>query len=275
MLRQIRVVFAEAGLKLNAGKCKVQTNARVRTTDLKVDDMVMPIMPVSEGFKILGTQFTLLGRTSVELKARIAAAWGSFHKIWPILSRRDSCLRKRLRIFHSDVRQSLLWCCESWTLTAEERLLLRSTERAMLRRWAGPRRRPEEEFVPWIVRATHTAEKALSEAGMKPCVHVFLQRKWTWAGHVMSMPEARWARRVTKWRDNAWWTQQPKCSLTPSRAGRTHWFRWEDELVRFAHQRNWTSWQDAACAMNTSTWNEHAEDFVAFTCRTMRSSEGL
>ena len=67
MLRQIRVVFAEAGLKLNAGKCKVQTIARVRTTDLKVDDMVMPIMPVSEGFKILGTQFTLLGRTSVEL----------------------------------------------------------------------------------------------------------------------------------------------------------------------------------------------------------------
>ena len=131
MLRQIRVVFAEAGLKTNAGKCKVQTNARVHTTDLKVDDMVMPIMPVSEGFKILCTQFTLLGRTSLELKARIAAAWGRFHKIWPILSRRDACLRKRLQIFHSDVRQSLLWCCESW---AEERLLLRSTERAMLRR---------------------------------------------------------------------------------------------------------------------------------------------
>ena len=79
----------------------------VRTSTLRVHDMSIPIVAPDEGFKILGTQFALFGRTSVELEHRLAAAWGRFHAIWPLLSKRNSDLTKRLRIFHSDVRQCL------------------------------------------------------------------------------------------------------------------------------------------------------------------------
>ena len=139
----------------------------------------------------------------------------------------------------------------------------------MLRRFAGPRRRPEEDYLLWVVRCTRAVEESMRAAGMKPCLDLYLTRKWLWAGRIMRMDRFRWTRRVTTWRDGFWWRRQPKDLLTPARAKRTHWFRWEDELARFAESQKWTSWQEEAISQSEQQWLLFSDAFCRFTCRNL------
>ena len=88
MLRDPKCAFEEVGLKLNASKCKVQTNAHTNRTPqfLEVDGISLPIVPPREGFKVLGVQLTLVDGITAELNARVAEAWGKFHKIWAVIA---------------------------------------------------------------------------------------------------------------------------------------------------------------------------------------------
>ena len=148
MLRDIKQAYFAAGLRLNASKCNVQTNTKVPTAvaTLHVDDLELPIVSSADGFMVLGTLFTLSGRVSKELKRRTACAWGEFHQIWPLFARRHTCLHRRLRLFDSTVSKTMLWCCESWALTSEEKRMLLTTQRAMLRCFAATRRRPDQDY---------------------------------------------------------------------------------------------------------------------------------
>ncbi len=189
MLKDIREAFEKVGLKMNISKCKIQTNAHTKRTPshLQIDGLSFPIVPPTEGFKFLGTQFTLCGGVDAELDARIAAAWGKFHTLWPLLRRRDTDPMKRLRLFDSNVGRSVLWCCESWSLTVKQKHRLQTTERAMLRRFAGPRRAPEEDYITWLRRATHSAEAVRDQAGISSWIKYASFRKWSLGGHVEAM----------------------------------------------------------------------------------------
>jgi hypothetical protein len=260
MLKDIQEAFAEAGLTLNISKCFIQTNAHTARTPSHVD-----VVPPWVGFKILGTQFTAIGGTSRELDLRIAAAWGKFHQLWPLLRRRGTDLTKRLRLFESNVGRSVRWCAESWTLSRKEKQRLQSTERAMLRRFAAPRRAPGQEYIEWLRHATHCAETARDEAGIRSwCASAGFQ-KWSWAGHVARMNAHRWAARMTKWRNSAWWTAQDhSTSLSNprpmrSRAGR--FTRWETDLCKFAATQDWADWAAKATSISTSDWNSFADAF--------------
>ena len=104
---------------------------------MDVDGETIPIVPPTEGFKILGTVVTLSGRNTVELKARVSAAWGKFHKLRPLLCKKDGALDKRLKLFDTTVTQTALWGSDSWNLTVAEKRLLKTTFHAMLRRTVG------------------------------------------------------------------------------------------------------------------------------------------
>ena len=236
MLADIQEAFGSAGLTLDVSKCKAQTNSHTARTPqyMDVNGMRYPIVHPKEGFRVLGTQFTLVGGVSTELDGRIAAAWGKFHQIWPLLRRRDTDLTKRLRLFDSNVARSVLWCCESWTLTVAEKRRLQSTERAMLRRFAAPRRAHDEDYLSWLSRSTHSAERARDSAGINSWNVAASLRKWSWAGHVARMHAHRWASRMTTWRDSVWWAEQDHRSspsvIRPMRARVGHFTRWETEL---------------------------------------------
>ena len=134
----------------------------------------------------------------------------------------------------------------------------------MLRRFAGPRRRPDEDYLSSVVRATHEAEDNLRAAGLQPCLLEYLHRKWCWAGRILRMDFSRWTRRVTVWRDRDWWRQQPRDFLRPTGARHAHWFRWEDILVRYAESHSWDSWQKQAMLLNEDDWALHAASFAEF-----------
>ena len=235
MLREVNAALAEHGLKLNADKCMVQSNT-TSTGSILVGDVEIPIVSADVGFKILGTKFTLTGRTSVELKERIAAGWAKFYHLWPLLGHRGASLKKRFQLFEASVSKSVLWCCESWNPTLAEKRSLKAAQNHMLRRIGGPRRAPEEDWVDWIKRSTRKARDLSLQAGVKDWVFEHLLNKWDWAGRVRRMDESRWAKRTTSWRDSAWCERFARCR--PSRPGRNRWFRWEDQLRQFTP--NWT-----------------------------------
>ena len=264
IIKDVRDELQKHGLNLNMDKCLVQTNhPGVKVAPIKVDGTEIPMVSSSVGFKFLGTQYTLTGRCSAEIRARVAAAWGKLNALWPLLGKRDGNLDKRLRLFDASVSQTLLWCCESWLITQKEKQLLRTTQHAMLRRIAGLGRQPEESWVEWIQRSTRRAVSAAKETGIRMWVDAHLRSKWSWGRPHMS-PD-RLARRAVEWRDSAWWASEVaefSAHLRSRRPHRTHWFRWEDDLKRYAAKCGWTSWQ---CKGQLRTvWRDHCESFVQF-----------
>lgn len=225
--------------------------------------MSIPIVAGDEGFQILGTQFTVLGRVSRELRRRIAAAWGKFHQIRATLQRRHIDLKRRFLLFESVVGNSMLWCCESWTLTAAEKQKITSTHRAMLRRFASSRKSPTEDAIEWIQRATHQAEQRLATVGLEPWLDKYLRKKWYWAGHVSRMSPDRWAQRVTTWRNHDWWTVEKTMLHRPVHAQvGAQPLKWETDLVRFARQRHRHSWTRCGAELSRENWNALADDFI-------------
>ena len=232
-----------------------------------IDQQPIPMVSAIAGFKVLGTQFTLEGKCSAELKCRMSAAWGKFHSLWPLRGKRDGNLGKRLRLFDACVSQTALWCSESWLLTETEKRLLQTTENAMLRRIAGPRRRPDEPWVDWIKRSTRKAVSAAKEHGVRLWKESHLKNKWNWAGHVLRMDTIRIARRAVEWRDSQWQAVEYLMpdQLRIRRPGRTRWFRWEDDLHRYAKHCGLVSWQTEA--LDREAWQAHCDGFVSFIKR--------
>ena len=178
MLHEIQIERAKIGLYLNADKCCIQCSntSACNKTSLVVDGSRFPVVSRDEGFKVLGTILTLNGNTKLEYEQRIRAAYGKFNELWPLLGKRDACLKRRLQLFEATVTQTMLWCAESWTRTVAQKRHLRTVQRNMLRRFAGPRRRPDEEYFNCIRRATKESEEKAREVGVDCWLKQYLRK---------------------------------------------------------------------------------------------------
>ena len=195
---------------------------------------------------------------------------GASFTLWPLLGKKDGNLSQKLKVFDASVTQTVLWCCESWLLTQTEMRLLVSAQNNILRRIAGPRRRPEEQWVDWVKRSTRAARKSAEIAGIRFWLDAHFKAKWTWAGHILRMDPSRLACRSVQWRDSVWWSLEMALpeGLRLHRPHRTHWFRWEDDLRRYATICGWASWQAVAQQKdehgNASAWLAHCKGFIKF-----------
>ena len=172
-----------------------------------------------------------------------------------------------------NVSTSVLWCCESWNLSILQKRRLQTVERSMLRRFAAGRRRPAEEYIDWIRRATREAETARNATGLRSWPHMASFRKWSWAGHVARMQEHRWASRMSSWRDAAWWAEQnhqtDRAGLRPMRPRPGHFSRWETELSKFALSLGWGQWRYKAKTLTTAKWNSSGHEFARWACKSI------
>ena len=76
---------------------------------------------------------------------------------------------------------------------------LQVAQRRTLRGICASARRPDEDWVDWIQRATHFAEQCLEEYGADTWVVAQRSRKWRWAGKVARMLPCRWAQLASLW----------------------------------------------------------------------------
>ena len=170
-------------------------------------------------------------------------------------------------MFNAVVGRSLLWGCESWTLSIAEKQKLRAVERCMLRKFAGPGRAPGEDWVHWVRRATKVATEKTEGTGVKSWVQQHLEAKWRWAGHLARMEDYRpesWAFKTTFWRDCRWKLDYAPGSALysdrPLRARPGRWRRWEQEVAQYALSLGLEDWR--CFAKEKLAWHEAAEDFA-------------
>ena len=95
----------------------------------------------------------------------------------------------------------------------------------------------DEDWVSYIVRATHEVELLSDAAGVADWVHERRRRKWRWAGHVARMGDRRWTKLVLDWSPIGTGTR---------RVGRPT-MRWEKSLEEFAGRHlGGNRWTEAA-----------------------------
>ena len=137
----------------------------------------------------------------------------------------------------------------------------------MLRRFAGPRRRQDEDYVAWVTRATRIAEENARRSNVQSWVHQHLDAKWRWAGHVARMKDRcpdNWAYKSTTWRDAAYRADNAPgseaYSLRTLRARPGRFLRWEQDIEKFAEHAGLNNWADAA--KDKTKWFDLGSEFV-------------
>jgi hypothetical protein len=200
----------------------------------------------------LGKALNLHELHDTEIKHRMSKAWAKFAMYKEELTNKTYSLKSRLRLFQSVVTPSALYCCGSWTMTADRERLLRTTQRKMLRNILGGKRQVRnsdtstdgeekdtseegsmnidaedhlddqlEDYTEWIKRTTREAEASYQKFVGEDWVVEQRRRKWQWAGHVARRCDGRWNRILLDW------------APTGSRArGRPH-RRWNEEIVKY------------------------------------------
>ena len=265
MIVHLKDALGKRGLTLHPSKCQAQTNLpdwNRRGNVTLQPGLTVEVLPEGSPLRVLGTALALQEPTQIEVPSRIAASWRSFWSLKSLLLNRRTSIKSRLRLFDSTVSSCVLWCSQSWALRAEEARLLRTTRRAMLRRIVGSGRRPDEDYIDWLQRATHKAEQLASDAGLVNWVHSHLLSKWHWAGHVAQRPAETWISRTASWRDSDWQSFVAESRMArPQRPSRRRWTKWEDHLRRYCYQAGLGPWK--ILAKDRIAWAAEANHFAA------------
>ena len=131
-----------------------------------------------------------------------------------------------LKLFEAVVTTTALYGSCSWVMTRERKLQV--AQRRMLRRVCSSARRPDEDWVDWIRRATDYAEHCLKAHGADSWVVAQRSRKWRWAGKVARMMPDRWAQLVLLWEPGGGHRRVGR----PCR-------RWSEDLEEFCNDKDW------------------------------------
>ena len=260
MLAELTDKIAGVGLRLNTSKTKIQSNQFDVVFASESEEYWNSFEQVdgSTGFKVLGTMWTLQGGTAVEFEHRLRSAWKKFWQLWPMLGKRSANISKRFRLLDSAVGGTILWACQSWTLTVAQTRQLRTTQRRMQRKLIGGQKRQDEDWTVYIRKQTRKAEAEATRAGCKQWAKQFLTNKWHWAGHVARMDRQRWPKLLTFARTGR--EEMPTGSrLVRPRRGRPV-KRWEDDMQQYCLNRNLGPW--SSLALDRVRWKTHADLFA-------------
>ena len=107
----------EYGMQISSKKSKVMVNSGDNTT-VQISMNGQQLEEVM-AFKYLGATLTKDGRSTAEIKIRLAIATASMVKLNKIWSSKDINFATKIKLFKTLVLSTLLYGCESWTLTAD------------------------------------------------------------------------------------------------------------------------------------------------------------
>jgi hypothetical protein len=93
-----------------------------------------------EEFKYLGTNLTNQNSIQEEIKSRVNSGNACYYSVQNVLSSRLISKNLKIRIYRTIILPTVLYGCETWSLTLKEERRLRVFENRMLRRIFGPKR---------------------------------------------------------------------------------------------------------------------------------------
>ena len=184
-------------------------------------------------FKYLGATLTKDSRSTTEIKSRLAIATSIMAKLDKIWKNKNISFPTKMRLYRALVLSTLLYVCESWTMTAETTKRVQTFETKCFRRMLG---------ISWSDRKTNDFVRAqvTSMAGpQEPLLTTIKRRKLTWFGHVTrhnSLPKTilqgtleggrKRGRQAKSWLDNIKeWTRMDTPTLIRKAEDRASWRR--------------------------------------------------
>ena len=190
MFTPFQETASRIGLKCNEMKTEMMKMSRGGGNE-GVEQVGSLNVRYTEKCKYLGVTVSERNEIDIEIKERIAAGNRCYFALSSIMRSRKISKKTKLRTYNIVIRPTVLYGCDTWTLTKERRRKLEVFENNILRRILGPVF--DAENGEW--RKRHN-EEIREETGQQLLQSVVCGRRARWAGHCARMHEGRLPRMV-------------------------------------------------------------------------------
>ena len=175
LVDKLDVEFNRVGLKINIDKTEVMGVTK-RKEEMK-EKAVRGIQTIKQvrSFKYLGSLMSENGRCDAEIRSRIAMGKARFGQLRGTLTNMNLSREIQRRVLQSYIRPGMIYGCESWTISKENKKSLEATEAWFLRRMLR---------IPWIARRTN--KEVLQISGTKrELLTAIMKIQLGFLGHVL------------------------------------------------------------------------------------------
>ena len=145
----------------------------------------------------LGRVIHLANMEDAEISHRISKAWAKYGVFRSELQNKHVPVSLRMKLFDTVVTPTILYGCETWTMTQARVTRLRTVQRKMLRGVRGPH--PYEDHILCLKGTTRRAEELMATHGLKSWATTQRVKSWQWAGKVAQATDGRWTTTVAAW----------------------------------------------------------------------------
>ncbi|KAJ4439579.1 hypothetical protein ANN_07706, partial [Periplaneta americana] len=183
MIIEVDKVSSAVGLTMNPTKTKVMTNG---TQDpIQIQQSALEYV---QQYVYLGQSISLNKNTENEIKRRIGLAWNKFWSLKFLLRDKRQKASTKAEILDKCVMPTLLYGCQTWSLTEKQKKQLQVCQRRM-----------ERKILNVSLRDRLRNEEIRRRTKMRDVVERAENLKWKWGGHVACMDHQKWTNRTTMW----------------------------------------------------------------------------
>jgi len=163
------------GLKINEKKTFCMVMTKIKEPPLFKLHIKGKVVQQVDKFSFLGSLITSDGKSEQEIKKRIAMAKTSFQRMKSILTSRSINIGTRTRILKCYIWSTMLYGCETWTISKVMERRLEAAEMWFIRRMLR---------IPWTAKMKN--EEVLSRAGTeRRMIETIKKRQLGFFGHII------------------------------------------------------------------------------------------
>ena len=181
----------QIGLKCNEQKTEILKLSRNGNYTPGQEQVGSLSVKKVDKFKYLGSIVSERNELDTEINERIAGGNRCYHALASVMKSRTISRRTKIRTYNIVIKPTVLYGCETWTLTKQREKRLEIFENNILRRILGPVY--DEEEGRW--RRRHNRE-IRDQTGQPYIQDEVRGRRARWAGHCIRMESDRLPRKV-------------------------------------------------------------------------------
>ena len=144
-------------------------------------------LPTVQFFKYLGSTIDRRGAASKYVENRVAKAWSKWRELGGVICDKKVPTKLKVLIYQTVIRPTLLYGCETWTISIKDERCVATTEMRMVR-WA----------MGVSLLEHRRNEEILEEAKVEQIATVMRRRRLEWFGHVKRRDETENIRAVVE-----------------------------------------------------------------------------